>query len=125
MEPPCIRLRALTRNDWRLFREVRLAALREAGLREATYAFGSTLGDWQGPNDTEDRSRQRLTNVPFNVVVYFNLSEVCLARKVDTRLLRAAARQFWAVCVSVASPVATPPNLTRVGRSSYPRRTAS
>lgn len=57
----------LTPDDWRLFRQVRLEA-----LSEAAYAFGSTLGDWQGPNDTEERWRQRLTNVPFNAVAYFN-----------------------------------------------------
>jgi GNAT superfamily N-acetyltransferase len=67
VEPPCIRLRVLTSDDWRLFREVRLAA-----LREAAYAFGSTLADWQGPHDAEERWRQRLSNVPLNVVAYFN-----------------------------------------------------
>jgi ribosomal protein S18 acetylase RimI-like enzyme len=67
VDPACIRLHALTPDDWRLFREVRLAA-----LREAPYAFDSTLEQWQGPNDTEERWRQRLTNVPLNIVAYFN-----------------------------------------------------
>lgn len=46
--------------------------MRLAALSEAAYAFGSTLADWQGSNDTEERWRQRLTNVPLNVVAYFN-----------------------------------------------------
>jgi GNAT superfamily N-acetyltransferase len=62
-----ITLRQLSPDDWQLFREVRLAA-----LREAAYAFSSTLEEWQGPNDTQERWRQRLTNVPLNVVAYFN-----------------------------------------------------
>lgn len=53
----------LTPDDWRLWRELRLEA-----LREAPAAFGSTLADWQGAGDQEARWRQRLTSVPFNVV---------------------------------------------------------
>jgi RimJ/RimL family protein N-acetyltransferase len=64
---PSVCLRVLTPGDWRLFREVRLES-----LREAAYAFGSTLDDWQGANDTEARWRQRLTSVPFNVVAFFD-----------------------------------------------------
>lgn len=60
-----VRLRVLTPDDWALFREVRLNA-----LREAPYAFSATLADWQGANDSEPRWRLRLTDVPFNVVAY-------------------------------------------------------
>jgi ribosomal protein S18 acetylase RimI-like enzyme len=57
--------RAIGADDWRLWRDLRLEA-----LREAPSAFGSTLADWQGERDTEARWRARLTTVPFNVVAY-------------------------------------------------------
>ncbi|MEV6973042.1 GNAT family N-acetyltransferase [Kitasatospora sp. NPDC093806] len=50
-----IELRVLTSDDWRLWRGLRLAA-----LAEAPYAFGSTLADWQGEGDREERWRSRL-----------------------------------------------------------------
>ena len=50
-------------DEWERWREVRLAA-----LAEAPYAFGSTLAEWSGVGDTEARWRQRLTDVPYNVV---------------------------------------------------------
>lgn len=46
----------LTPDDWPRWREARLRA-----LAEAPYAFGSTLADWTGAGDTEDRWRGRLT----------------------------------------------------------------
>ena len=48
-------------EDWREFREVRLAA-----LSEAPGAFGSRHADWV--NASEPRWRARLTDVPFTVV---------------------------------------------------------
>ena len=51
-----IELRVLTPDDWKLWRELRLAA-----LGEAAYAFGSQLADWQGDGDREDRWRARLS----------------------------------------------------------------
>jgi GNAT superfamily N-acetyltransferase len=48
-------LRVLTSDDWRLWRELRLAA-----LAEAPDAFGSRLADWQGEGDREERWRSRL-----------------------------------------------------------------
>lgn len=58
-----MQLRAIEPADWRIFRELR----REA-LREAPYAFGSTLEEWSGESDTEERWRDRLTAVPLNVI---------------------------------------------------------
>ena len=59
-----IELRVLTPDDWRAWRQLRLAA-----LAEAPYAFGSRLADWQGDGDREERWRARL-NIPgsFNVI---------------------------------------------------------
>ncbi|PJE98027.1 GNAT family N-acetyltransferase [Streptomyces carminius] len=48
-------IRTLTADDWRTWRELRLAA-----LAEAPGAFGSRLADWQGPGDREERWRARL-----------------------------------------------------------------
>lgn len=45
----------LGEDDWRLWRQVRLAA-----LAEAPYAYGSTLAEWQGEGDREERWRDRL-----------------------------------------------------------------
>ncbi|MEU6406386.1 GNAT family N-acetyltransferase [Streptomyces sp. NPDC046985] len=49
-------LRTVDSDDWPLWRELRLAA-----LAEAPYAFGSTLAQWQGSGDREDRWRARLS----------------------------------------------------------------
>ncbi|MFJ6602437.1 GNAT family N-acetyltransferase [Streptomyces lydicus] len=51
-----IELVVLTPDDWGRWRELRLAA-----LAEAPYAFGSTLADWQGDGDREERWRGRLS----------------------------------------------------------------
>jgi ribosomal protein S18 acetylase RimI-like enzyme len=51
-----IELRVLGPDDWRAWRELRLAA-----LAEAAYAFGSRLADWQGDGDREERWRDRLS----------------------------------------------------------------
>lgn len=58
-----IRLRRVGIDDWQLWRKLRLEA-----LKEAPYAFGSTLADWQGNGDTETRWRGRLADVPLNIV---------------------------------------------------------
>lgn len=62
-----IRIRPIDADDWRAFRELRLQA-----LREAPHAYSSTLADWQGDRDTEQRWRGRLTGVPFNVIAYLD-----------------------------------------------------
>ncbi|MEU4551064.1 GNAT family N-acetyltransferase [Micromonospora violae] len=50
-----IEMRVLSEDDWKMWRELRLAA-----LAEAAYAFGSQLADWQGEGDREERWRGRL-----------------------------------------------------------------
>ena len=48
-------LRTVGPDDWQAWRELRLAA-----LAEAPGAFGSTLAEWQGDGDREERWRARL-----------------------------------------------------------------
>ncbi|NJP68146.1 GNAT family N-acetyltransferase [Streptomyces spiramenti] len=50
-----LELRTVEADDWPLWRDLRLAA-----LAEAPYAFGSTLAQWQGSGDREERWRARL-----------------------------------------------------------------
>jgi ribosomal protein S18 acetylase RimI-like enzyme len=56
-----IELRVLSADDWAAWRELRLAS-----LGDAPGAFGATLADWA--HEGEQRWRQRLTDVPFNVL---------------------------------------------------------
>lgn len=50
-----VRLRRLGPDDWRDWRALRLRA-----LAESPEAFGSTLAEWSGPGDLEERWRARL-----------------------------------------------------------------
>lgn len=54
----------LSLDDWRLWRQLRLAA-----LAEAPAAFGATLAQWSGSGDTEPRWRARLDSVELNLVL--------------------------------------------------------
>jgi GNAT superfamily N-acetyltransferase len=65
-----ISIRRLTPDDWRDWRNLRLAA-----LREAPYAFGSALADWQGAGDTEERWRARLMSVEFNAIALLDQAD--------------------------------------------------
>ena len=56
-----MKLQLLSEDDWAAWRDLRLAA-----LREAPYAFCSTLADWQDAE--ESRWRMRLTDVPYNLI---------------------------------------------------------
>lgn len=51
-------------EDWQLWRGVRRAA-----LAEAPSVFGSTLAEWSGAGDTEQRWRGRLEAVALNLVL--------------------------------------------------------
>jgi hypothetical protein len=75
-----IEMRAVSPDDWEIWRMLRLAA-----LAEAPYAFGSLLADWQGRNDREDRWRSRLS-IPgsFNVVAEIDDQPVGMASGVPT-----------------------------------------
>ncbi|MEH0820818.1 MULTISPECIES: GNAT family N-acetyltransferase [unclassified Micromonospora] len=75
-----IETRVLTEADWKIWRELRLAA-----LTEAAYAFGSQLSDWQGDGDRQDRWRARLA-IPgsYNVVVTLDGQPVGMASGVPT-----------------------------------------
>ena len=55
---------ALGPQEWPRWRALRLAA-----LAEAPEAFGSTLAQWSGAGDTEERWRGRWDGVPHNLVV--------------------------------------------------------
>ena len=74
MTPETVVLQTLSPEDWRLFRVLRLEA-----LREAPYAFSTALADWQGDGDDESRWRARLTDVPLNVVAHYEGTPVGMA----------------------------------------------
>jgi ribosomal protein S18 acetylase RimI-like enzyme len=59
-----IEVRELKPDEWQLWR-----AMRRAALAESPAAFGSTLAQWSGPGDTEERWRARLSSVPLNLVL--------------------------------------------------------
>ncbi len=52
-----ITLQTLGSDDWQLWRELRLQA-----LREAPHAFSATIEYWAGEGDVEERWRERLTD---------------------------------------------------------------
>lgn len=70
----------LGEGDWKMWRELRLAALTEAG-----YAFGSQLADWQGDGDREERWRERLA-IPgsYNILAMLDGQAVGMASGVPT-----------------------------------------
>ncbi|GAA2017668.1 GNAT family N-acetyltransferase [Pseudokineococcus marinus] len=57
-------LRRLGEEDWRLWRR-----LRRAALADAPGAFGSTLAQWSGDGDREERWRARLRDVALHLLV--------------------------------------------------------
>ena len=75
-----IETRVLAQGDWKMWRELRLAA-----LTEAAYAFGSQRADWQGDGDRAARWRARLA-IPgsYNVVALLDGQPVGMASGVPT-----------------------------------------
>ncbi|MEV0896597.1 GNAT family N-acetyltransferase [Actinoplanes sp. NPDC049802] len=75
-----IETRALDEGDWKIWRELRLAA-----LTEAPQAFCARLADWQGDGDREERWRSRLA-VPgsYNVVATLDGQPVGMASGMPT-----------------------------------------
>jgi ribosomal protein S18 acetylase RimI-like enzyme len=69
-----ITIRSITDDDWGQWRAVRLSA-----LADAPYAFSSTLADWTGAQDSEQRWRDRLTAVPFNLLAFLDGRAVGMA----------------------------------------------
>lgn len=81
-----VEIRALTPDDWRVWRALRLAA-----LAEAPYAFGSRLADWQGAGDREERWRDRLAIDGVHLVAELDGSPVGMASGVlDEEVAEAA-----------------------------------
>jgi ribosomal protein S18 acetylase RimI-like enzyme len=56
-------VRVLAEQDWQEWREMRLAA-----LAESPSAYSSTLAEWAGEGDVEERWRSRLRSVALNLV---------------------------------------------------------
>jgi GNAT superfamily N-acetyltransferase len=54
-------------DEWQLWRRLRLAA-----LADAPASFKSTLAEWSGPGDTEQRWRARLASAALNLVLSWN-----------------------------------------------------
>ncbi|MEO3776578.1 GNAT family N-acetyltransferase [Micromonospora sp. B11E3] len=75
-----IETRVLAEGDWRMWRELRLAA-----LAEAPYAFGARLADWQGDGDRAERWRGRL-GIPgsYNILAVLDGQPVGMASGVPT-----------------------------------------
>ncbi|MBQ0892544.1 GNAT family N-acetyltransferase [Micromonospora sp. U56] len=75
-----IETRVLSEGDWKMWRELRLAA-----LAEAAYAFGSQLADWQGEGDRAERWRARLA-IPgsYNIIAMLDGQPVGMASGVPT-----------------------------------------
>jgi len=54
-------------DEWQLWRK-----LRRAALADAPTSFKSTLAQWSGPGDTEERWRARLASAALNLVLSWN-----------------------------------------------------
>ncbi len=70
-------LRVLSEDDWKLWRELRLAA-----LAEAPYAFGATLAGWQDAGEEQWRQRLRIPGAR-DLVAYLGDEPVGMASGVS------------------------------------------
>lgn len=59
-----IEAQVVTPDEWRVWRQLRLSA-----LAQDPAAFCSTLAQWTGSSDTEERWRARLRDVALNIVL--------------------------------------------------------
>lgn len=57
----------MTPDEWRVWRHLRLSA-----LAQSPGAFSSTLSQWSGPGDKEERWRARLRGVPLNLAILWD-----------------------------------------------------
>jgi GNAT superfamily N-acetyltransferase len=62
-------------DEWREWRDLRLAA-----LKESPDAFGSTFAEWSGPSDTEQRWRGYFAKQGVNIVAELDGGRVGLVR---------------------------------------------
>lgn len=85
-----IELRELFEDEWLDWRALRLAA-----LAEAPEAFGSTVSDWSGPLDTEERWRARLRDVAHNVVAEVDGSPVGMVSGIEPHEGAAELISLW------------------------------
>lgn len=68
-------VRRIASDDWRQWRGLRLKA-----LSEAPDAFSTSLTDWQGEGDREERWRARLEDVALNLVAYADDEQAGMVR---------------------------------------------
>ena len=85
-----VRARAITPAGWEEWRR-----LRQAALAEAPHAFGSTLDDWTGAGDTEERWRSRLEEADLNVVLDRGGTTVGMVSATATVDGRVELTSFW------------------------------
>ncbi|HTF11462.1 MAG TPA: GNAT family N-acetyltransferase [Asanoa sp.] len=86
-------LRVLSDDDWKVWQELRLAA-----LAEAPYAFGSTLADWEHAGEDKWRDRLRIPDA-LDLVAYLGEDPVGMASGVPAG---AGAIEIISVWVSPA-----------------------
>jgi ribosomal protein S18 acetylase RimI-like enzyme len=77
-DAPVIEVRVAGPDDWPLWRR-----LRRAALAEAPDAFRSTLAQWSGDGDTEQRWRDRIDAVALNLVLYLDGQPVGMVSATD------------------------------------------
>jgi ribosomal protein S18 acetylase RimI-like enzyme len=82
-------LRAVTTDDWPLWRSVRLAA-----LAEAPHAFKSRLVDWHSGGEEQWRARLEMPRT-YNIIAFFNDQAIGMARGVPDGGGVSELRSVW------------------------------